>query len=270
MLTVKKFYKFGMITLVCAILSACNPEQSKTDQNVNLVKGYNVFGHNDKELVDPSERYFTLVGRLIAPDGTFCTASLVWKNLILTAAHCVFKNNEFMKGEYKFLLGATNGTSVAESTVSHVWWGTSDPQKNRNLDWAILKLNNPLGKTHGYFGWKSSTEENLENVMQAGYGMLFYNGKSMTGVQQCSAQKFLKEAGFIYHDCDSSRGDSGSPLFVCNDDLTCFIVALHVAEHRNGGNTTLVLDEYTDANANIAIYTESFAEKLRELRKDNP
>lgn len=265
----QNFYKIKMIALACILLSGCVPSQESTNQNVNLVKGHNVFGHNDKELVTSLDRQFNLVGRLIAPDGTYCTASLVWKNLIITAAHCVFKDGEFLKGKYQFLLGASNGTSVAESGVSYIWWGTADSPNNRNLDWAILKIEKPLGEKYGYFGWKPSTEENLENVMQAGYGSLFYQGKSMTGVQECSARAFLPEKGFIYHDCDTSTGDSGSPLFTCDQKNTCFIVALHVAEHRNGGNTTLVLDEYNDKNANIAIYTESFANKLRELRKAN-
>ena len=264
------FSKNLMIALTFILLSGCVPSQDSTNQNVDLIAGNNVFGHNDKELVTDSERQFKLVGRLIAPDGTYCTASLVWKNLIITAAHCVFKDGEFLKGKYQFLLGASNGTSVAESGVSYIWWGTADSQNNRKLDWAILKIEKPLGEQFGYFGWKPSTEENLENVMQAGYGSLFYQGKSMTGVQDCSAQAFFPEQGLIYHDCDSSTGDSGSPLFSCDEKNTCFIVALHVAEHRNGGKTTLELDEYSDNNANIAIYTESFAVKLRELRAANP
>lgn len=263
-------YKLIMIALSCLLLSNCVSDQNSTTQSVNIVKGYNVFGHNDKELVTSLDRQFNLVGRLIAPDGTYCTASLVWKNLIITAAHCVFKDGEFLKGKYQFLLGASNGTSVAESGVSYIWWGTADSQNNRNLDWAVLKIEKPLGEKYGYFGWKPSTEENLENVMQAGYGSLFYQGKSMSGVQECGARAFNPEKGLIFHDCDTSTGDSGSPLFQCNDNGTCFIVALHVAEYRDGGKTTLVLDEYTDKNANIAIYTESFAAKLRELRAANP
>jgi protease YdgD len=263
-------FKLKMIALVCLLLSGCVPSQDSTTQSVGLVKGYNVFGHNDKELVASSERQFNLVGRLIVPDGTYCTASLVWKNLIITAAHCVFKEGEFLKGKYQFLLGASSDTSVAESGVSYVWWGTSDSQNNRNLDWAILKIEKPLGVNYGYFGWKASTEENLENIMQAGYGNLFYQGKSMTGVQECSGRAFFPERGLIFHDCDSSTGDSGSPLFQCDDTKTCYIVALHVAEYRDGGKTSLVLDEYSDKNANIAIYTESFAAKLRELRAANP
>lgn len=263
-------YKLIMIALSCLLLSSCVSDQDSTNHNVKIVTGYNVFGHNDKELVTPLDRQFNLVGRLIAPDGTYCTASLVWKNLIITAAHCVFKDGEFLKGKYQFLLGASNGTSVAETGVSYIWWGTADSQNNRNLDWAILKIEKPLGEKYGYFGWKTSTEENLENVMQAGYGNLFYQGKSMSGVQECSARAFYPEKGLIFHDCDSSTGDSGSPLFQCDDKKTCYIVALHVAEYRDGGKTTLVLDEYTDKNANIAIYTESFATKLRELRAANP
>lgn len=269
MLMIKKLFIYGMIALLCMTLSACKQEQASNGQNSNIIKSYNVFGPNDKELVSSDSRHFSLIGRLIAPNGSFCTASLVWKNLILTAAHCVFSNGEFMKGNYKFLLGASQGKNVAESEISYVWWGTTNPQAHRDLDWAIIKLTKPLGEQYGYFGWKTSTEELQNGFMQAGYGNLFYKGESMTEVKKCSMKAIFEEKGLLYHDCDSSQGDSGSPLFTCDKSI-CFILALHVAEYRNGKDASLVLDQYSDQNANIAIFTKSFSSKLKELRNQNP
>lgn len=270
MLVFKKLYKFGITLVACALLSACVQNKDEIKQDVNLIKGHNVFGKNDKKIVSTSERQFQLIGKLVTPNGT-CTASLVWKNLVLTAAHCVIVDGELVKGKFTFLLGESDGNAVAESEITHAWWGTTQPDTRRSRDWAILKLDKPLGEEYGYFGWKSSTPENLTNMMQAGYGGLFYKGSEMTGVKNCSFQKIFNSTGVIYHDCDSSRGDSGSPLFTCSkgSKSQCSIVALHVAEMRDG-NTSQFVDEYSEEYANIAISTESFASKLLELRKENP
>lgn len=269
MLIFKNLSKFGIAVIACALLVGCGKNQDSTNQDVNLVKGYNVFGENNKELVDPSATAFQLIGKLITPNGTYCTASLVGKDLILTAAHCVLENNELMKGDYQFFLGLSEGKSLAKSGVSKIWWGTSDPVTYRNKDWAIVRLNKSLGEKYGFFGLKSSSAESLENVMQAGYGKLFYDGKSMTGVEQCSAKKIIVNDGIVLHDCDSSQGDSGSPLFYCDEESQCFISALHVSEFRYG-NATLNLTEYSDKNANVAIFTQTFLSKILELRAANP
>ena len=72
--------------------------------------------------------------------------------------------------------------------------------------------------------------------------------------------------GLIYHDCDNARGASGGPMFVMKGN-EAFIVALNVAEFRNGGEQTLNVDYYHESYANIAIPASAFLDKLVELKK---
>lgn len=243
----------------------------------DLPQTANVFGPSDRELITPEVvvgyRVRNKIGKLIDPNGQGCTASLIWKNLILSAAHCVYDETnpgELIKGDYKFCIGHDEtGNCEAESTVDHFWWGTLDVDRDgRQHDWVILRLDEPLGERFGYFGWR--TPDNWEpHVNLAGFGGFFFNGKILNIDTDCSLRGGFRDHKLFLHDCDTSRGDSGSPVFTCNDN-DCRIVALHVAAYRNGGDVSLVVDEYSQDVANIAISPRQFGEKIRELRDSNP
>lgn len=243
----------------------------------DLPQTANVFGAADRDLITPENivghRVRNKIGKLIDPLGLGCTASLIWKNLILSAAHCVYDEDnpgELLKGEYRFCIGHDeDGNCEAESSVNHFWWGTLDADSGgRQNDWVILRLDEPLGDRFGYFGWR--TPDSWEdNVNLAGFGGFFFGGNRLNINTNCRLRGSFRDDKLFLHDCDTSRGDSGSPVFTCNDD-DCRIVALHVAAYRNGEDSSLVVDEYSQDVANIAISPKQFGEKIRELRESNP
>ena len=228
----------------------------------------NIFGENDR--TTQIERQNLLgtryIGKLFTAKKTACTASLVGKNLILTNAHCVSKNGEFVQGEYKFVLGYDHGNGVASSYVDKAWWGTLSPEDGEwQNDWAILRLEDPLGADHGYFGVTKNVNRRLP-VSLAGYGYLF-SVDYLTIHNSCNLLK-NDRVGSVMHNCDISRGDSGAPMYRCTES-GCYIQALHSAERTNGRSSSAYLPRYSKRDTNVAVETRRFYDFLVELKEAN-
>ena len=226
----------------------------------------NIFGLNDRTTVVASGNEFgtRFIGKLFTPKGTACTASLVGENLILTAAHCIAKEGAPVHGNYKFVLGYDRGSGVAVSSIDKAWWGTLTPENNNWAnDWAILRLKERLGAEFGYFGilkrvrWK-------DPVSLAGYGEKF-SVEYLTIHNSCQIRG-KDRVGSLLHDCDISKGDSGAPVYSCNGER-CYIHALHSAERLAGRTSTAHLDEYSKKDANVAVESWRFFDKVVELNE---
>jgi protease YdgD len=241
------------------------PEQNEAIQLAN------VFGRNDRKSISdaaPLNQWVSSrVGKLSLPDGTSCTAFLASEDLAVTNAHCVDDNEGgFMRGGYSFCLGYRRGDCLARSAVDYIWWGTlAADAGERQWDWAILRLEEPLGETFGYFGVRAPRVG--DRVSFAGYGNNFFDGQELSIHEDCSIRSFYahREKAWMYHDCDMSRGDSGAPIFTCEEALGCWVLGLHAAEERQGGDRSLYLKRYSDAFGNIAVFPRKYLQKLREL-----
>lgn len=224
----------------------------------------NIFGVNDRTTSPTTDNTLgaSFIGKLIKPNGGYCTASLVGKDLILTNAHCIAKEGLFIDGTYTFKLGYNNGESVAVSGVKKVWYGTLSPKKNNWVnDWAIFKLDTELGVTHGYFGVEKNPNYNRPFSI-AGYGIEF-SSSYLTIQNSCNYRGRSRDR--ILHDCDISPGDSGSPIFRCSDQ-SCVIVALHSAEFIGDRGVNATLPEFERINANLAVYPSKFYNQLVNIK----
>jgi protease YdgD len=199
----------------------------------------------------------------------------VGKKLILTAAHCLVNDKgEFVKGDYRFHLGMIKGKALASSTVNHAWWGgTKFPTIiSRANDWALLRLDNPLGKRFGYFGTIGVSGSKLygdrEALYLAGYGTLTSSDTLHFPTVSCEARESFAFGGGFYHDCDSSRGDSGGPMYSCSGQ-DCWIYGINVAEFRQGKKVSLKVSEYSSRHANLAVAGKQFVNTLVKVLKDN-
>ena len=228
----------------------------------------NVFGSSHREMVSQPSYPLSLVGKLINPEGYSCTASLVGNDLALTAAHCIAnEKGELLLGEYEFKLPGNLGTAG----ITKFWYGQLlHDSHNSSADWALVKLDTPLGVQNGYFG--STVINKLPSPMNSkliidGYGVDFYQGASLSYEQGCTIQSFDFDSNEAHHNCSASPGDSGAPIYRCDENNLCSIVAMHVAARQDGKAGALHLDHYVEENANIAVSAKVFDSAIKEARK---
>ncbi len=219
---------------------------------------FNVFGKDDRKEVTSTAYPWKAVGRL----STGCTGTLVGADLVVTAAHCVLegKTGKLTPWLTSFTPNQMTDGKNESFTIKHVWWGTSDPDANRAHDWALIRLDKRAGDTYGWLG----VEDSRPNwVTLVGYSGDFRGGMTAGTHQDCRLRDY--KYGMYYHDCDATRGSSGGPIFYTNKNGN-YIVAINVAEFRNGGETSLYPSQYSESVANIAIPARTFLSKLKELK----
>ena len=171
---------------------------------------------NDKKVFNTSRRVAFL---LLNEQGGSCSGSLVGPDLILTNAHCVM--NLQTQEKYDVTQIKVNMEYLSANQVSLFNAKVIEAVKvNPNLDYALLRLNEKIGK---YFGWleladKTPTSGNVM-VIQHPYG----REKEISRVDSEIAQA---NAVVLHYYADTEPGSSGSPVFNVNGRK---IIALHHA-----------------------------------------
>jgi V8-like Glu-specific endopeptidase len=221
------------------------------------------FGADDRQAM-LSHRYpWSAIGRVELESGGFCTGALVGEDLMLTNAHCVLNNGQLVNVKFKpnFMEGS------APEEVSSIWtcYGTTDPDQNRESDWAIVKLQRPIGKTYGWLGLASRNNEWLasRSVAFAGYSTfanekreIFKDGNT-AGVDIGCVVTAVGN-GIFKTDCDTGRGSSGGPVFIWQNSLP-YIIGLNAAEYRNNLPESFWRDEAFAVDfGNVSVPTANF------------
>jgi protease YdgD len=215
----------------------------------------NVFGPDDRTLVTSWLKPYYSVGYLSTVG---CTGTLIERDLVLTASHCVTGDN----GEAvfpQFHPSRVNNQSSRVYNVIRMWRGTSKPNEEREKDWAILELDYAAGDSYSWYGIDWNYQD--DRVHLAGYsGDL--NGHM--GVHVGCSIRSREENGYWLHDCDSMPGASGSSMFKYTDQ-GAYVVAIHVASRRKGSQSGLHLEYYHPDYANIAIPVSVIREQFEAL-----
>jgi hypothetical protein len=164
-----------------------------------------------------------------------------------------------------------NGASVAQASVYWLRWGTNEPAKHRRSDWVIGRLSRRLGDR---YGWLAVSAVDLtaisgdRSITLTGYSGDYRDGRVATMATGCSFRG-VEPTGVVRHDCDSTRGASGAPLVRVTRDASGVasyeIVALDVAERRDGDEESLIGIDYDIGHANLAISAGEFLPALQNL-----
>lgn len=231
----------------------------------------NVFQNDTRRVITAASSPWSAIGKLRSSDGTYCTATLVARDLILTAAHCIMKNGAYAKRTYLFQPRYAHGASE-ESNVNYFWWGTTDSENWRGRDWAIGRLDTALGDTYGWMGVRNSAASDL--LIDRQYYMGAYNDDFQGGEVAAWEKGFHFRSydlleGYLLHDADMSRGASGAAIFAYDDEAkpdSNHVVAISVAEFRDGASKSLVGIPYSDTHANIAVPSSAFYAQFIKAR----
>ncbi|WP_404783555.1 trypsin-like serine peptidase [Altericista sp. CCNU0014] len=219
-----------------------------------------IIGTDDRTPILTRAYPWSAIGRIeisTATEGYTCTGTLIGLDIVLTNAHCLMDEQTKQPmipknaspdnpAQIKFSPSMIRGTALDTARVIDYRYGTKDPYTNPGDDWAILKLDQPLGARYGYLGWRNLNFANpkirqatRDRLTLVGYARDFPTarnteygtGGETAGMNQtCSieglvAQKGLK--GVLLHRCDSNPGTSGGPIFAQFSNGNYYIVGLH-------------------------------------------
>jgi protease YdgD len=184
------------------------------------------FGRDDRVRVNAAEYPWSLVGRLHMRSGAWCTAALIGDDALITAAHCIANENGIdAHGEFVTASGAPGGPFFAQVTAFFL-----DPafdyrrfvstNEIDDLDWALLRISPGLGERLGHAGVRNAiagtgTDTTTAELYQAGYS--WDTGERLAGNLRCHVVQVFSDRTFA-HNCDTTHGDSGSPLMIRDGD----------------------------------------------------
>lgn len=179
------------------------------------------FGRDDRVLVNANEAPWRMMGALLMDAGKSCTATLIARDVIITAAHCIHTDEGRINAAASFKTADRLSTArvtayLIDPRFNYERFHASDDVDG--MDWALLRLDQPLGDRVGFAGVRNLTGEGsaaalAADLQQAGYS--WDTGENLSGNLGCRIVAVNRDNTFA-HECDTTRGDSGSAFVVRN------------------------------------------------------
>lgn len=178
-----------------------------------------VIGVDDRKPLDSDAWPWQALGRVNQANGTHCTGAMIAPDAVLTAAHCLIDRMSglwlepetvvFVAGYRRDAdLGYARGRQIAhpEQTIN-----PKHPSlKDIGNDWAVLYLDHALPVRP--IPIHALDDSAAKRLMLAGYSQ---ERPHMLSLQEgCGVVERVDDGRVFLTDCDSTHGDSGSPLLV--------------------------------------------------------
>ncbi|MBD2439419.1 serine protease [Nostoc sp. FACHB-110] len=205
---------------------------------------------SDDRLPMLSNNYpWSTIGRIVGESNSqtySCTGTLIDEDIVVTNAHCVVdpKTGQVAK-RVVFLANVVDGKYRDSAVAVQYFAGTDFQDENAEAnDWAVIKINQPLGRKYGYLGWKSlpasTLIRNQKKLFFVGYSgdypqadtEKFWGltaGQGWTASFQAGCSIVDEQSNILLHDCDTAGGSSGGPI-IASIAGEPYIVALNNAE----------------------------------------
>jgi protease YdgD len=202
---------------------SCRPRTDRSDchgRNRPMAIHDHFFGRDDRVIVPVDDRPWRFMGALRLDTGETCTATLIGRDVLATAAHCIHTDSGLnAAGRWESASAGLSARIIAYLVDPRFdyrrFTGGSDMD---GLDWALLRLDQPLGDRLGHAGVQNLTGQGRQralstDLMQAGYS--WDTGGRLSGNLRCRMAATFADNTFS-HECDTTRGDSGSAFVIRN------------------------------------------------------
>jgi V8-like Glu-specific endopeptidase len=179
-------------------------------------------------IVEAMEYPWSAIGRVNAGGRGYCTGFLIGPRHVMTAAHCLY---DFTEGRWRganelhFVAGYQHDQYLIHSKVASYQaarrFDLDEHHDTNNTvhDWALLTLDEPIGRFAGWLGLMDLNSASLQTliadhrqIVQAGYRS--GRAHAMTVNPGCRVLRQFAEGRGLLHDCAVYPGDSGSPLLL--------------------------------------------------------
>lgn len=158
------------------------------------------------------------VGRIDLGRGAFCSGTLIARDLVLTAAHCLYRPDStelWPVDQIQFHAGLRNGDAVATrpaaEAAAHERYQPVGPltAENVSYDVALIKLAEPIStfEVPPFYVHEDRIEPGPVSVVSYG------RGRANAQSRQSECQMLDRRNDALVFDCDVTFGSSGSPVF---------------------------------------------------------